>query len=192
MHLRIARLASACALVAVAAIPMASASAATKPAATSNVLNITMQTQQQSEWCWAGSGDTVASYHGYSYSQNQFCNLAFDNALNANCPNDQAALSDDQEAFRQIGISTGTYVYDYLTYAAIIREIDANRPLMARIQWSSGGGHIEVIYGYDQSQNWVYWGDPWPSDSRYNWATYSYYVANNSFSWTHSLDRIGQ
>jgi hypothetical protein len=160
-------------------------------AATANQLNLTMQAQQQSNWCWAASGDTVAAYYGYSYSQNQFCDMAFGNSLNASCANDQASLSDDQNAFSQIGISPGNYVYDYLYYSSIIREVDANRPVMARIQWSSGGGHMEVLYGYDQSQNLVYWGNPWPSSNRYNWATYDYYVGNSSFSWTHSLDYIG-
>jgi len=151
-----------------------------------------MQAQQASNWCWAGSGNTVAAFYGRTYSQNQFCNLAFGNNVNASCGNYQATLANDQNAFSQMGISAGTYVYDYLLYSSIIREIDASRPILARIQWSSGGGHMEVLYGYDQSKSWVYWGNPWPSDSRYNWATYNYYVANNSFSWTHSLDRIGQ
>jgi len=60
-----------------------------------------------------------------------------------------------------------------------------------RIQWSSGGGQIHVLYGYDNTNSWVYWGDPWPSNDRYNWAFHAWYVDNDSFSWTHSLYRIG-
>ncbi|MFC4909264.1 papain-like cysteine protease family protein [Actinomadura gamaensis] len=161
-------------------------------AATKNILNISMQVQQNSNWCWAASGNTVASYFGKNYSQNQFCNLAFDRSINSSCGNWQATLADDQEAFRQIGISPGNYVSTYLYYSSIIREVDAGRPVLARIQWSSGGGHMEVLYGYDQSSNWVYWGNPWGSSPRYNWATYDYYVGNDSFSWTHSLDRINE
>lgn len=168
----------------VVAIPTASA-------ATANQLGITMQAQQASNWCWAASGDTIASFYGYNYSQNQFCDMAFGNSLTASCPNSQATLADDQTAFSAIGISPGNYVTGSLWYSAVIREIDAARPVMTRIQWSSGGGHMEVLYGYDQTQNWVYWGDPWPSDYRYNWGDYNYYVANSSFQWTHSLDYIG-
>ena len=29
------------------------------------------------------------------------------------------------------------------------------------------------------------------SDDRYNWASHDWYVDNDSFSWTHSLYRIG-
>lgn len=174
-----------------AALALFASVAAPASAATAKQLDITMQAQQYSNWCWAASGNTVATFYGYHYSQNQFCNMAFGNALNASCSNSQASLADDQTAFEQIGISPGNYVYDYLYYSSIIREVDAGRPVMARIQWSSGGGHMEVLYGYDQSQNWVYWGDPWPSDYRYNWGSYDYYVSNGSFSWTHSLDYIG-
>ncbi|MFJ4330206.1 papain-like cysteine protease family protein [Streptomyces sp. NPDC088935] len=154
-------------------------------------LNISMQAQQLSNWCWAASGDTVAEYYGYDYSQNQFCNLAFSRAVNSSCPNWQATLGNDQQAFDRMGINPGRYVNGYLNYDTITREIDADRPVMSRIQWQSGGGHMLTVYGYDVSKNWVYWGDPWPSSNRYNWATYSYYVNNGSFFWTHSLYGIG-
>lgn len=159
--------------------------------ATQNVLNITMQAQTQSNWCWAGSGNTIATWYGYTYSQNQFCDMAFNRAFNSPCPNSQAALDDVQNAFHAIGIDPGSYVNGYLYYSTVQNEINNNRPVETRIQWSSGGGHMEVIYGYDTADNWVYWGDPWPSDYRYNWADYGYYVSNGSFSWTHSLYRIG-
>jgi hypothetical protein len=159
---------------------------------TATKLNFTQQAQEKSNWCWAAAGNSVAAYLGKSYSQNQFCNMAFNRSINSACPNNQATLANDQTAFQKIGINPGTYVYDYLWYSSVIREIDAKRPILARIQWSSGGGHMEVLYGYDQSNSWVYWGNPWGSSPRYNWATYDYYVSNGSFSWTHSLDRINE
>ncbi|MER8182897.1 papain-like cysteine protease family protein [Kitasatospora sp. NPDC094015] len=159
--------------------------------ATWRKLNITMQQQQQSNWCWAGSGNTVAAYFGYSYTQNQFCNAAFNRSINSTCPNNQATLGNVQTALNWIGINPGSYVTGYLRYSTVQSEIDADRPIETRIEWSSGGGHMQLIYGYDVSSNWVYWGDPWPSNSRYNWADYWYYVSNSSFSWTHSLYRIG-
>lgn len=139
----------------------------------------------------AASGDTIASWFGYSYSQNQFCNAAFGRSIDSSCPNSQAALDNVQSALSWIGINPGKYVTGYLYYSTVQNEINNNRPVETRIQWSSGGGHMEVLYGYDTGNNWVYWGDPWPSDYRYNWADYSYYVSNSSFSWTHSLYQIG-
>ncbi|GGQ94157.1 papain-like cysteine protease family protein [Kitasatospora griseola] len=179
-----------------AATPAAIPPAAVKPqapalAGTARTLNLTMQAQQQSNWCWAASGNTIAAYYGYSYSQNQFCNAAFGRSANSTCPNSQASLAEVQNALYAFGINPGSYVSGYLRYATVQGEIDAGRPVETRIQWSSGGGHMNVLYGYDSGNNWLYWGDPWPSNYRYNWGDYNYYVSNGSFSWTHSLYRIG-
>lgn len=160
-------------------------------AGTFKKLNITMQQQQQTNWCWAASGNTIATWFGYDYSQNQFCNAAFGRATGSACPNSQATLGDVQNGLDRVGINPGSYVTGYLRYSTVQAEVDADRPIETRIQWSSGGGHMHVLYGYDTGNNWVYWGDPWPSNYRYNWADYWYYVNNGTFSWTHSLYRIG-
>lgn len=154
-------------------------------------LNISMQAQQQSNWCWAASGNTIASWYGRNYSQNQFCDAAFGYGQNSDCPNNQATLGNVQDAFDWAGISPGSYVTGWLRSTTVQTEIDAGRPIADRIQWSSGGGHMNVIYGYDTSGDWIYWGDPWPDDNRYNWASHDWYVSNSDFSWTHSLYRIG-
>lgn len=156
-----------------------------------NRLGIAMQAQENSNWCWAGSGDTIAAWYGRNYSQNQFCNAAFRRPQGTPCPNDQATLANVQDAFGWMGINSGSYVSSWLGYDTVRSEIDAGRPMETRIQWSSGGGHMHVIYGYDTERNWVYWGDPWATNNRYNWGDFDYYVNGSSFSWTHSLYRIG-
>ncbi|MFD5205183.1 papain-like cysteine protease family protein [Streptomyces sp. NPDC058375] len=154
-------------------------------------LDITMQAQQQSNWCWAAGGNTIAAWFGRGYSQNQFCNAAFNRSQNSQCPNSQATLGNVQTGLSWAGVRPGSYVTGWLRYPTVQAEISAQRPIETRIQWSSGGGHMHVIYGYDDANSWVYWGDPWPSSDRYNWASHAWYVNNNEFSWTHSLYRIG-
>ncbi|WP_405779162.1 papain-like cysteine protease family protein [Streptomyces sp. NBC_00859] len=179
---------------AAAAVPAAHGRAlatATTAAPGAKRLNITMQEQQQTNWCWAASGNTIASWYGRNYSQNQFCNAAFGRSQNGTCPNGQATLGNVQDGLNWAGITPGSYVTGWLQYSTVQTEINAGRPIADRIQWASGGGHMNVIYGYDTSSDWVYWGDPWPSDNRYNWAAHDWYVNNNEFSWTHSLYRIG-
>ncbi|MGW0117299.1 papain-like cysteine protease family protein [Streptomyces sp. NPDC003327] len=154
-------------------------------------LNITMQAQQKTNWCWAASGNTIATWYGRSHSQNQFCNAAFNRQQGYDCPNWQATLGNVQTGLRWAGISPGSYVDGWLRYSTVQAEINADRPIETRIQWASGGGHMHVLYGYDDAEGWVYWGDPWPSSNRYNWASHAWYVNNGSFSWTHSLYRIG-
>ncbi|MEV5605928.1 papain-like cysteine protease family protein [Streptomyces sp. NPDC052299] len=167
------------------------ASAPTAALAATRRLNITMQAQQKTNWCWAASGNTIATWYGRNYSQNQFCNAAFGRAQGYECPNSQAALDNVQNALYWAGINPGSYVSGWLRYPTVQTEIAAGRPVETRIQWSSGGGHMHVLYGYDDANSLVYWGDPWPSSNRYNWASHAWYVNNSEFSWTHSLYRIG-
>ncbi|MEU6861927.1 papain-like cysteine protease family protein [Streptomyces sp. NPDC046876] len=154
-------------------------------------LDITMQAQQKTNWCWAAAGNTIATWFGRTYTQNQFCNAAFNRPQGYDCPNNQATLGNVQTALDWAGINSGSYVNGWLRYSTVQTEINADRPIETRIQWSNGGGHMHVIYGYDTSGSWVYWGDPWPSSDRYNWASHAWYVDNSTFSWTHSLYRIG-
>lgn len=139
----------------------------------------------------AAGGNTIATWFGRNYTQNQFCNAAFNRQQGSECPNNQATLGNVQTGLRWAGINPGSYVSGWLQYSTVQTEINADRPVETRIQWSNGGGHMHVVYGYDTASNWVYWGDPWPSSDRYNWASHSWYVNNSTFSWTHSLYRIG-
>ncbi|MDE9364344.1 papain-like cysteine protease family protein [Luteipulveratus sp. YIM 133132] len=159
--------------------------------AASRTLNIYGQAQQQSNWCWAATGNTIAGWFGASVSQNTFCDLAFGYSTAYTCPNNQATLGNDQTAFRALGINPGYYVSYAVNYTTISTDIAAGRPLNTRIQWSSGGGHMMAIYGYDSAYSQISWYNPWPSDSRYNYGSYSYYRSNGSFTWTHSLYGIG-
>ncbi|MFD7836700.1 papain-like cysteine protease family protein [Streptomyces sp. NPDC059761] len=178
-------------------LPTAAATAApTSDAGTESALaykrlDITMQAQAKTNWCWAASGNTIATWFGRNYTQNQFCNAAFNRQQGYDCPNNQATLGNVQTALNWADINSGSYVTGWLRYPTVQSEIDANRPVETRIQWSNGGGHMHVIYGYDTANSWVYWGDPWPSSDRYNWASHAWYVDNSTFSWTHSLYRIG-
>ncbi|MFG3493510.1 papain-like cysteine protease family protein [Streptomyces sp. NPDC047928] len=182
---------AAAALLTVSAAPAAAVPQDDPSVLAQKRLNITMQAQQKSNWCWAAAGNTIATWFGRGYSQNQFCNAAFDRQQGYDCPNWQATLGHVQTGLRWAGVSPGSYVNGWLRYSTVQNEINANRPVETRIQWASGGGHMHVIHGYDDSRSWVYWGDPWPSSDRYNWASHAWYVDNSSFSWTHSLYRIG-
>lgn len=154
-------------------------------------LDITMQAQQKTNWCWAAGGNTIAAWFGRNHTQNQFCNAAFGRQQGTECPNSQATLGNVQNGLDWAGVSPGSYVSGWLRYPTVQTEVNAGRPIETRIQWQSGGGHMHVVYGYDTANSWVYWGDPWATSDRYNWASHSWYVNNSSFSWTHSLYRIG-
>lgn len=163
---------------------------AATPGADATTLKIRGQAQQNSNWCWAATGDSIAAYFGKNVSQNTFCDLAFGYNTRYSCPNDQATLANDQKAFRALGISSGTYTR-VISASTVNNEIANGRPINTRIEWSSGGGHMMAIYGYDARSGSLDFYNPWPDDSRYNTATYDWYRDNDDFSWTHSLYGIG-
>jgi len=169
-------------------VPLAPAASA---APTSWYLNIYGQAQQNSNWCWAATGNSIAAYYGYWYTQNQFCDMAFGQPLDWSCANSQATLGNDQRAFSTIGISPGWYISSTLSFSGIVAEISNNRPVMTRIGWTSGGGHMMDITGYDSSDTTIEYYDPWPSDPRFNYSTYWWYRSNSQFTWTHTLYQIG-
>ncbi|ARF59248.1 hypothetical protein B1H19_05650 [Streptomyces gilvosporeus] len=149
-----------------------------------------MEKQVQDQWCWDASGLTIAKYWGYNqYSQQDFCRLAAQNS-NLSCDNQPATLDDLANGLGNIGLSnTGYDLSRNASFSEVGKEIDGQRPFAVRIGWNSGGGHMNVIYGYDPSSQMVAVGDPWQTTQTYTWWNYSDYVSNSSFQWTHS--RIG-
>ncbi|MCR6481584.1 hypothetical protein M8542_02030 [Amycolatopsis sp. OK19-0408] len=152
---------------------------------------IVMQLQQKNQWCWAGSGATIAAFHGAAVSQTRFCQLAR-GETGQDCANLPGTLAGPQRAFAKLGFgSPGRYLDRPISYADVRQQTAAKRPVETRVGYRSGGGHAHVVYGYDNSRDWVFWGDPGPA-KRYNWSTYGYYAHNPSFTWTHTLTGIAR
>ncbi|MEZ0109599.1 hypothetical protein ABH920_003613 [Catenulispora sp. EB89] len=153
-------------------------------------LGIDMQVQQQDEWCWAASGDTIATFLGHGTDQNSFCDLAIGQDTSQQCPNQPGQLAWDQNAFQSLGISPGVES-GAVGFDQIVSDIDAGHPLETGISWTAGGGHAEVIYGYDSASQTISFGDPWPDDQRMNQMDYNSYVSNDQFTWDDTLSQIG-
>jgi hypothetical protein len=152
---------------------------------------IVIQAQQKNQWCWAGAGNTIAAYHGAVLSQLRFCQLAH-GETGRDCANLPGTLADPRRAFARLGFrSPGDYLDRRISYAAVRTQTAAGRPVETRVGYRSGGGHTHVLYGYDTSGGWVYWGDPGAA-KRYHWSAYGFYAHNSSFTWTHTLTGIAR
>ncbi|MFB7175855.1 papain-like cysteine protease family protein [Streptomyces sp. NPDC056254] len=150
-------------------------------------LGIDMQKQVKSQWCWDASGATIAKYWNRPVSQEQFCQLAARGRW-VNCNNKPATLEDMANGLAQLGLpNSGRSLYRSATFSESTAEIAADRPFAVRIGWRTGGGHMNVIYGYDQTSNMIAVGDPWQTTQTYTWWNYATYASNSSFQWTHSL-----
>ncbi|MFJ4102857.1 papain-like cysteine protease family protein [Amycolatopsis japonica] len=148
--------------------------------------DISMRVQEHSMWCWAASGSTLAAFHGVSVSQTKFCQYVH-GGTGTTCADEGAWLREIQPAFEKLGFSSSGTTSKSVSYETIQRELSSGRPIPTDIHWRSGGGHIQLLYGYDKDGELIYWGDPGPDSERYNWGTYDYYLSNDSFTWAESL-----
>ncbi|MEU5438490.1 papain-like cysteine protease family protein [Streptomyces sp. NPDC020719] len=164
----------------------------TSSPATQKILNIGMQKQVRDQWCWDASGLTIANYWGYTnYNQYDFCRLAAQGNNGLDCNNQPATLDDLANGLANMGFrDSGRDLYRNASFSETRNEIANGRPFAVRIGWTSGGGHMNVIYGYDSNSNMIAVGDPWPSTQTYTWWDYSTYSGNSSFRWTHSRTGI--
>ncbi|KPI12514.1 hypothetical protein OV450_8393 [Actinobacteria bacterium OV450] len=153
-------------------------------------LDVVMQKQVRDQWCWDASGLTIANYWGYrQYDQYDFCRLAAENGR-LDCNNRPATLDDMANGFHQMGFrSSGWDLNRSASFSEVTREIASGRPFAVRIGYAAGGGHMNVIYGYDSTTGMIAVADPWPGTQTYTWWNYNAYSSNRSFQWTHS--RVG-
>ncbi|MBD0695453.1 papain-like cysteine protease family protein [Streptomyces sp. CBMA123] len=151
---------------------------------------ITMLKQEKTQWCWVASGLTIAKFHGYGSTQTDFCNRA---QPYYGCNNQPATLDDMARGWSSLGMTRpGTGLSSAATFNQVYTDVKAARPVAARIGWTSGGGHMNVVYGFDTSNNTIGVADPWPDTATYTWWNYQDYVSNSSFKWTHSRIGISQ
>jgi hypothetical protein len=117
---------------------------------------VAIEKQLESNWCWAAVTASVNELFSPGSTLQQ-CNIAqsvlvfesqIDNSVDC-CANPELC---NIPAFLQDGLSlTGNLLlaeHGLLDFVGVTTEIDANRPVGVRIQWSDGGGHFLLIDGY--------------------------------------------
>jgi hypothetical protein len=112
-----------------------------------------LDTQQKRQWCWAA---VSAGVHGYFSGQAALsqCDVA-QRLLGKNCCQDPDACDSPQRleaALEAIGAKVHVQP-GRLDFQHLKAEIDAGRPVCARIGWFDGGGHFVVLYGYRESKS---------------------------------------
>ncbi|MBC8090196.1 MAG: hypothetical protein H7Z40_23300 [Phycisphaerae bacterium] len=157
---------------------------------TSRQLAFNMQAQTQTNWCWAATSTSVSRYYwnGSSWTQCRVANgeLGFSNCCNSMVPTAcnvpwflDRALTRTRNF---LSIVSGT-----ITFQQVRTEINAGRPVGARIGWSGGGGHFMVIYGYStvDGVNYLDIDDPIYGKSHLTMADFTSDY-QGSGSWTHT------
>ena len=116
----------------------------------SKQLTFTMQLQTQSNWCWAATSTSVSHYYWFRSSWTQCTVANAELGLAGCCMNPVPGQCNVPWFLDRALTRTNNFVSitGSETFAAVRDEIDAGRPVGARIGWSGGGGHFVCIYGY--------------------------------------------
>ena len=125
-----------------------------------NPLSFGMQTQQQSEWCWAAVAASIAAFYGDTPAKSQ-CELAT-HYLGLPCCIDPlpAAPPPRWAGNRSFTLDVPLQVLkhlaapvipDVMSFEDIVKDIDAGKPICCHIRWATAAphdGHFNVIVGY--------------------------------------------
>ncbi len=128
-------------------------------------LNMVMDHQTQTQWCWAALASSVAKFYNdpSTYTQCGLANTAF--TQTTCCVNGSSSACN-----KPYGMASGLKLVKHwkATYARafsmseIAAEIDVKHPLAVAVLWSSGsGGHGMAIDGYDTVSGKISIKDPW-------------------------------
>ncbi len=175
--------------------------------AQSKALGAANTQQEHSQWCWAATSSCILKVvQGKTTPQCEIVNYlrkvttacgntTFDWSSPINYPI-ESLYEPDKPSVQNVyakyyGSTTG--MEGAPTYAKISSEIEAGRPINMRWGWSSGGGHLLAVYGYDSSNGTqqVNYMDPWPGEGlflvTYSWIKYGNKGGGASHTWTHAL-----
>lgn len=153
--------------------------------AAEKVLNVSAYNQEKSNWCWAAAGQAIIQYKKQYYTQ---CTLYKKGKNYSACTtNEQGSIYTQFDNMFEYANFTamGGVIFQPAGWSYITAQINLYRPLLARIEWSSGGGHFAVVKGYtDGTTDYVHWTDIKQSGSYSRKTTYSYFKSNSNFDWT--------
>lgn len=155
-----------------------------------------MQSQQQTNWCWAAVSVSVANYfntpgpQGGSWQQCDVANAEFGQTT---CCQDGSTSLCNRDWYLDRALTrvnhlagppqTGPGLYSYIQ-----QEIDANRPVPVRIGWYGDGGHFLALSGYDDTNGnqIVDVEDPWYGPSTYDYNAFCTAYQSGAGAWTHT------
>jgi len=120
--------------------------------AASNQLNLTMQPQQQTNWCWSAVSVSVKLFYTSTYAITQ-CEQANRQLSQTSCCVNGASSACNVPWYLDRALSglgnLASPPTAASTFAVVTAQITAGHPLGCRIGWFTGGGHFMVIDGCD-------------------------------------------
>jgi hypothetical protein len=149
----------------------------------------TMQTQLQTQWCWAASSVSVSTFYDSTSTWSQCSVVNAELGQTTCCTNGSTAQCNQPWYLDRALTRTGnlaSWAGGAATMAQVKSEIRNGRPLGARIGWSGGGGHFVMIAGYRcDDDDWLDVRDPIYGSTDVTLATFTSSYQGTG-SWTHT------
>lgn len=143
-------------------VPTARATELAGGDAKQKVLPLSMQGQQQDQWCWAATAASISAFYNVPPIMTQ-CQIA-SQCLGMTCcitplpPSQTPPWQGDREyaldvALDVIGHLSAPAISGSVPFATVVSEIDAGRPICCHVSWDSDTGHFNAIVGYYDDGN---------------------------------------
>jgi Papain-like cysteine protease AvrRpt2 len=156
-----------------------------------------MQTQLQTNWCWAAVSASISSFFGGPAGASggpwQQCEVANCALTQTACCMNGASPACNQDWYLEEGLTCVSHLAGPVSsgpspYANIKNEIDNDRPVGVRIGWYGDGGHFVCVTGYDDSTGtqFVNVDDPWYGPSTYEYTAFGTAYQSGAGGWTHT------
>ena len=114
-------------------------------------LDFNMQSQTESNWCWAANATSVSLFY-WSWSGWTQCKVACSVVNLTTCCDSPVPDACNQPETLSSALTVtknlSSFVSSTVSFDTVKAEIDAGRVVCARIGWSGGGGHFVTIRGY--------------------------------------------
>jgi hypothetical protein len=132
---------------------------------------LVMQTQAQTNWCWAAvAASTAFAYHpGTTWTQCALADAELGGASGC-CQNGSTAACNQQHEL-SLALSRAQVLHQMITgkvtFPTLQNELNANRPVGWRIKWDGDGAHFAAIYCWaiDAGTQWLGIEDPGSEES---------------------------
>lgn len=156
----------------------------------SKSLNLVMQSQQQTNWCWTAVGTSVGLFYEPQqvWTQCQLVNGEFN--LTSCCQDGSTAACNKpwrlERALSWVGHYQGN-ASGSAAFTSVKNHIDQDRPVGGFIRWKGGGvGHFVVIKGYREQNGLqrVEVEDPFYGSSVYTFDDFRLRYQNATGAWT--------
>ena len=155
----------------------------------SKQLAFNMQMQTESNWCWAAVSTSVSHFYWWLSTWTQ-CRVANAELGHNDCCNNPVPSACNVPWYLDRALTrTNNFVSmtGQASFQQVKNEINAGRPVGARIGWNGGGGHFMMIYGYSRILSMEYFDIDDPIFGKSHLAV-SDFASNyrGSGTWTHT------